>query len=134
MHRVYLAFSALLPACVVYADGVPPVQAHAPPSIEYADGSCYYDEGYRSFTWWFEADVTDTDGPYDVVAVWADVYDDWDGALVDSFELYREERAYWYSDWDQSSTGLDCDYYDYTVEFVAYDAADWHDSVAFEMF
>jgi hypothetical protein len=134
MRPALPAFAALLSSCIVYADGAPPTDYGQPPAIDFADGSCYFDEARRDFTWWFEAEVHDDRGPGNVVAVYADVYDDWDGSLADSFELYRDNAAYWYAEWDQASTGLDCEYYDYTVEFVAYDTDDWTDAVSFEMY
>ena len=55
--------------------------------------------------------------------------EEWDGTLVESFELFSTDDPYvWFSDWLGSSTWLDCFYQDYTVDIVAYDvldAIDW---------
>ena len=87
------------------------------PLVQWADASCYWDEGYRDAVWWFEADVVDSDGLDDVVAVYADVYDGFTGEWVDAFELYYDGGNTWYSAWQGRSTYLDCDYYDYVVDF-----------------
>ena len=51
-----------------------------------------------------------------------DVYDEFDGTLVESFELYEtNEPGIYFSDWLGRSTWLDCGYPDYTVDIVVYD-------------
>jgi len=86
----------------------------------------YWDHGYRDDIWEFEAMVDDPDGPYDVVAVWADVYDECRGGqLIESFELYPTNDPYiWFSDWLGSSTYLDPFSDCYSVDLVAYDSFD----------
>lgn len=89
---------------------------------------CWFDRGARDDVWTFEATVDDPDGPYDVVSVWADVYDDLSGELVESFELYpSDDPTFWYSDWLGSTTWLDCYYPFYSVDLVAYDSYDDYD-------
>ena len=113
-----------------HPDNTPPVN-HAP-NIQYADGGCYWDGNYRDDIWYFDADVTDPDGVYDVVAVYADVYDMYTGWLEDSFELFAtNDPIYWTSDWMGSSTWLDCDYGGYVVDIVAYDTLDAMDVESF---
>ncbi len=126
------AFASLsLGGCLVYGGGPRQVAVDSTsPYISYADASCYWDDGYRDYVWWFEADVDDPDG--DVQAVYADVYDNWDGSLADSFELYYEGDGTWYSAWQQWSTYLDCEYYDYTVDISAQDSWDNTDVVSFQ--
>ena len=69
--------------------------------------------------------MDDADGVYDVVSVWADVYDDWSGELVQTFELYpTNDPRVWYSDWLVSTTWIDCWYPSYSVDLVAYDSVD----------
>ena len=90
---------------------VPTVTNYAP-DVLWADAGCFYDGYERSDIWYFEADVDDFDGPFDVVSVWADVYDEWDGSWID---------------WLAYSTHLSCFYPDYTVDIVAYDAYEAYD-------
>jgi len=100
------------------------------PTITYADSGCFYDASVRDDIWYFEADVDDGDGPLDVVAVYADVYDGVTGAWVESFELLPTNNDYvWYSDFMASSTWLDCFYRGYEVDIVAYDAFEEFDVV-----
>ncbi|MFT4979649.1 MAG: hypothetical protein ACI8S6_005561 [Myxococcota bacterium] len=120
--------------CVVYSDVDEPgpvVNQPTPnfsPYINSADAGCYYDAGYRDDIWYFEADVDDGNGPLDVVAVYADVYDGYTGQWVETFELYPTNNAHiWFSDWLGSSTWLDCYYRGYEVDIIAYDAYDAFD-------
>ena len=131
-------FAALLPlalagGCVIHDHGDPepvPVEYNAPPYIEDVAAGCYWDDVAFDDIWYFEADVSDPNGVYDVVSVWADVYDEFDGTLVQSFELYPSDDPYfWFSDWYGSSTPMVCGYPDYTVDIVAYDSYDDYDVV-----
>jgi len=121
-----------LAGCTIYSyDTVEePVVVHSEPPVVYnslpivldAAAGVYWDDFYWDDIWYFEATVDDGDGPYDVVSVWADVYDDWNGQLVESFELYPTNDPYvWYSDWLGHSTWLDPFYRGYTVDITAYD-------------
>ncbi|MSQ02668.1 MAG: hypothetical protein EXR71_12395 [Myxococcales bacterium] len=120
-----LAPSALFASgCFVYTDAPthpddPPPQVA--PVIDWADASCYRDEALHDDVWWFEADIFDKNGLDDVVAVYADVYDGYTGDWVDAFALDYDGGNTWYSAWPARSTWLDCDYYDYIVDFVAED-------------
>lgn len=121
-------------ACIVYdspdhgggGGGGGTVVTNAPPWVD--DGAAYvtYDSFYNDDVWSFEAWVDDPNGVYDVVSVWADVYDDWaGGVLVESFELFpSEDPSFWYSDWYGSSTYLDPFWGGYSVDLVAYDVYD----------
>lgn len=144
MHRTLLiaALIAAAPACIVYTPGnggnggnggpryEEPVVVNYAPEILSAEAGCYWDGYYHDDIWYFEADVDDLDGLRDITQVWADVYDEWDGSLVESFELYPTDDPYlWFSDWLGSSTWLDCWYGNYTVDFVAYDAYEDYDVV-----
>lgn len=93
------------------------------PWVADAEAGVYWDNYNRDDIWYFEADTADADGVFDVVSVWADVYDEYaNAAYITSFELYpTDDPAYWYSDWLGRSTGLDPYYDGYTVDFVAYD-------------
>ena len=105
----------------------------AAPTITYADASCYWDRGYDDYVWYFEADVDDWDGTVEVAGVYADVYDQWTGEWVDAFELYPEAGITWYSAWVGQTTYLDCEYYNYTVEFTAEDVYGAQDIVDVEL-
>ncbi|MEQ1566007.1 MAG: hypothetical protein ABMA64_10250 [Myxococcota bacterium] len=125
---------AVAPACVVYdvdphphgGGGSTVVVTNAPPYVVSADAWVYYDPAYGDDIWAFEAMVDDPNGVYDVIGVWADVYDEYaGGVLVESFELYPTNDPYvWYSDWLGSTTYLDPFWPGYTVDFVVYDAYD----------
>lgn len=123
-----IGFISLTTGCVVYTDdghqNEPEPYVNYSPDITWAESGCYYDEYNHDFVWWFDTQVFDDNGHYDISAVYADVYGP--QGLVDSFELYNEtaDPNEWFSDWLQWSTYLDCYYGGYEVEFVAYDVYD----------
>ncbi|MCB9796810.1 MAG: hypothetical protein H6741_29265 [Alphaproteobacteria bacterium] len=135
MNRTFalLAVASLASGCVVVTDDndTPPAPVEYAPYVSYADAGCYWDDYNYDFIWWFEADVWDDNGQPDISEVWADVYDA-RGALVQSFQLFREtsDPAYFFSDWLQYSTALDCYYGGYEVDIVAYDRLGYYDAVA----
>jgi hypothetical protein len=117
-------------ACVIIDRGttvnpdpwVPPNRA---PVVFDAVSYCYYDAFNADDILAFEAWVDDPDGVFDVVSVFADVYDDRTGELVQSFELYPTDDPFgWFSDWLVSTTFVDCFYPFYSVDVVAYDQSD----------
>lgn len=119
-------------ACVVYESPGrfdDPVVTNAPPFVEGGAAYVTYDPFYADYIWSFEAWVSDPNGAYDVVSVWADVYDEWSGGrLVESFELYpSDDPNFWYSDWYGSTTFLDPFWGGYTVDLVAYDVYESYD-------
>lgn len=133
MNRIAPLGIALLPGCVVYSSDTvvhdPPgtvvvVEANHDPLVLDAAAWVYYDPFYHDDVWVFDAVVDDPDSPYDVIGVWADVYDEWAGGfLVESFELYpTDDPYYWASDWLGGSTFLDPFWPGYTVDLIAYDA------------
>ena len=100
-----------------------PVIVNYAPEVLDGEAGCYYDSYERDDIWYFEGYVDDPDGIGDVIAVWADVYDEYDGSYVESFELFPTNDPYvWYSDWLGSTTWLDCFYPDDTVDIVVYDS------------
>lgn len=110
---------------VYYEEEVIVVEQNVPPYVNWAQGGCYFDGYYYDDIWYFEADVDDANSPYDVTFVYADVYDDYTGAMIDTFELYPTDNPYiWFSDWLGSTTYLDCAYGGYSVDIVAYDSYD----------
>ena len=138
MVRVAIVSALLMAAtgCIIYDDGPdtvviqdtgspPVVVRNAWPTVYDGYSGCYFDRYNADDIWFFDAWVDDPDGVYDVVQVWADVYDDWSGQIVQSFELYPTDNpAEWYSDWLVGSTYLDCWYGGYSIDIVAYDASD----------
>lgn len=128
--------STLVSGCIVvdadddrcYDCGTHTVVNYAPELID-GEAGCFYDDYEIDDIWYFEAVVDDRDGLGDVTAVWADVYDEYNGELIESFELYPTEYGdVWYSDWLGRTTWLDCFYPDYTVDLVVYDSyedTDW---------
>ena len=132
MTRLNLALlavlSAALPGCYVVTDDTgpsgPPAAVNYPPEVTAGEAGVYWDDYNQDYIWYFQASADDPNGVYDVVDCWADVYDNYSGQLIDSFELYPTNDAYtWYSDWLSASTYLDPTYYDYSVDLTAYDAA-----------
>ncbi|TVQ92770.1 MAG: hypothetical protein EA397_06335 [Deltaproteobacteria bacterium] len=129
-----LALATIASGCIVYESDyrdqpvrrAPPAVVNYAPEILDADAGCYFDRTYRDDIWVFDAIVDDPNGPEDVIAVWADVYDEWDGSLVESFELFptQHDPYHWFSDWLGSTTWLICGYDLYTVDIVAYDQLD----------
>ncbi|MBN2798933.1 MAG: hypothetical protein JXX28_07270 [Deltaproteobacteria bacterium] len=123
---------ALTSGCVVYEHDVDPYDApyHQPvnyaPEVLRADAGVYWDDYNRDDIWYFEAEVEDSNGPRDVVEVWADVYDLYEDDLyIESFELYPTDDPWiWYSDWLGGSTWLDPYYHGYVMDIVAYDSVD----------
>lgn len=126
--------------CIVVEDDGPrgcydcgndaPIVTNYAPVIYGADAGCYYDGYERDDIWYFEADVDDADGLGDIHSVWADVYDEFDGTLVESFELFPTNTpGIYFSDWLGSTTWLSCGYPDYTVDVVVYDSFDDFDAV-----
>lgn len=120
---------AALTGCMVVADNdpqpapQPPVYVNHLPVVVDAAAYVYWDAYNYDDVWYFESMVDDLDGVYDVNQVWADVYDERSGTLVDSFELYPSQDPYvWWSDWLGSSTRLDPFNPGYTVDFTVYDA------------
>jgi hypothetical protein len=99
------------------------VYYNAAPVVLDAQAGVFFDDRAYDDVWYFDALVDDADGPYDIIGVWADVYDECrGGALVESFELYPTNDPYvWYSEWAGRTTFLDPFHDCYTVDFVAYD-------------
>ena len=131
-----LALAAAASGCIVHAydsydDPVLFVEdINMPPVVLDGYAGVYFDSYYYDDVWTFEVTCDDPDSPYDIVGVWADVYDEWRGGrLVDSFELYpTDDPLFWYSDWFGSTTYLDPFYRGYTVDLIAYDryeSFDW---------
>jgi len=114
---------ALFTGCVVEVGPDPQPAPNYMPFIEFADSGCYWDNHHGDHIWYFEADVSDGNGAYDVVEVWADVYNE-RGTYLESFKLFRETPApaYWFSDWLQYYSKLDCGWQDYSIDLIAYDA------------
>ncbi|MFK7931700.1 MAG: hypothetical protein AB8H79_26210, partial [Myxococcota bacterium] len=110
------AITALTSGCIVVDDTGPntrpaPVVVNYAPEVWDGEAGCYYDGYERDDIWYFEAVVDDLDGLGDVTSVWADVYDEFDGTLVESFELYpTDDPEVWFSDWLGRTTYLDCGY------------------------
>ena len=131
LARVLPVF-ALLGGCVIHESSdndccaqppppPPPPQNYAPDLYE-ATAGVYWVPSAREDVWYFDSTVDDPDGPYDVVSVWADVYDDWNDQYIESFELYpTDDPQRWYSDWLGHTTHLDPWYGYYSVDFVVYD-------------
>jgi hypothetical protein len=108
------------PSTVVVVDG------NDAPYVFDAEAGVYWDDWSFDDVWYFDAYVDDYDSPYDVIGVWADVYDECSGGyLVHSFELYpTNDPSYWTVEAYGSSTFLDPFWDCYTVDFVAYDVYD----------
>ena len=121
---VALLAPALLSGCIIHDNDGGRVPGNAIPDVQNAEAGCAWSDWNGDWIWYFEADAIDLDGPWDVVEVWADVYDT-RGDYIESFSLYRETVApeFWFSDWLQHYSYLDCIAGDYVVDIVAYDIA-----------
>lgn len=99
------------------------VETNSPPAVISADAGVYWDAAYFDDIWYFDAVVDDYNGAFDVLGVWADVYDECaGGVLVQSFELYPTSDPFvWSAEYFGSDTWLDPYYSCYTVDLVAYD-------------
>ncbi len=133
MNRALLAAAAALlslNACIVYDSDSAPAPVNYAPDINWAESGCFWDNVAYDWVWYFDADVTDPDGLGDVVDVYADVFDDYTGRLVDSFLLSDFGGGFWSTEWLQYQTYLDCSNGWYVVDFVAYDHYDAVDTYA----
>ena len=138
MPRPTLLSLALIPlttACYVDVDPGPDGGGgggpyNAPPYITYADAGCWWDGPSRDYIWSFEAEAGDPDGVYDVVEVYADVYER--GQWLESFDLWPDDYDpyFWYSDWYESSTWLYCGDPGYVVDIIAVDSFGDYDVVS----
>ena len=78
-------------------------------------------------TWNFAAQVSDPDGAMDIIAVQAEIWDEYaakDGArMVTALRMYQvtNDPYFWYVEDLPGNHGLDCGYGGYTVDFIAYD-------------
>lgn len=110
---------------IVDDPGTPPVVVNASPFVFDGAAGCYYDAFNADDILYLNAWVDDPDGTFDVVSVWADVYDDRTGELVQSLELFPTNHPQeWFSDWLVSTTWFDCWYPFYSIDLVAYDTYD----------
>ncbi len=135
------ALVAMLPACLIYTDSTPSgdyydpgpdvvIDYNAAPQMLDAQAGCFWDRRLQDDVWYFDATADDADGPYDIVEMWADVYDDITGELIESFELVPTEDPYlWSVEYMASSVYIDCWYPWYSVDFVAIDAYEAWDSL-----
>lgn len=129
-----LSFVALT-GCVVHTyDDDRPAPVYVPvnyaPQVVDASAGVFWDRRLQEDIWYFDAAVDDPDYVTDVVSVWADVWDERAGVLVESFELYPTNDPYiWYAEYYGRSTYLDPFYRNYTVDIVAYDTFDDFDSI-----
>ncbi len=121
MTRIALAALLALPACYVYDSDTRPAPINHSPDITWAEAGCFWDNAVYDWVWYFDADVLDPDGSFDVWEVYADVWDLRTNTMVDSFLLNDFGGGFWSTEWLQYETWLDCSYPDYVVDFVAYD-------------
>lgn len=129
-----VAIAAAMGGCVVYEQDA---EVHTVPVVEtvpvvVVDGAPWVDAAavWVGFDGWtyvvsFEAWVDDPMGPYDVSAVWVDVWDEWAGGFyVASYELLpTADPYYWAVGWDASAAGIDPFWGGYTADVVVYDLA-----------
>jgi len=120
---IALALAGSLAGCVVTVGPGYPGYEYGP-EIQDGQATCYWDNYNRDDVFFFDAIVWDYDNLGDITQVYADVYT-WDGYLVQTFDLYRDEydASYWWSDWLASTTALQCGGVQYDVDLVAYDYA-----------
>lgn len=108
------------------------VTPNDPPWVLWAEASCGADP-YGQWSWSFDAQVTDPDSPWDVLAVDAHVYDGWWGLWVDSFALQRtDDPEVWHTLREEEDTALYCGD-PYLIDFVALDSEGAADVYTVEM-
>jgi hypothetical protein len=115
---------AALTGCIfIDADNDP--AENGAPSVVSAEAGCYFDAVNNDDILDLYATVYDPNGLSDVSQVWADIYDEPTGELVQSLELFpTDDPAVWFSDWLVSTTSFDCTYPLWVIDFVAYDSSD----------
>jgi len=70
----------------------------------------------------FDAVVYDLDGVGDVAIVYVEIFDDYTGQFVDTFDLYPSTSFLWQADVAVRDTYLVPDFYaDYSVDFIVED-------------
>jgi hypothetical protein len=117
----------LLLALALVACGPETILAPAPPldlapKVLSAEGGCDGDGDGES--WIFRAQVDDEDGVDDIVEVDVIVYDETTDERVDGFTLLPEEDPHWWgATVAADDTVLECAYLNYSMDFVATDAA-----------
>jgi hypothetical protein len=123
--------AALTGCIIVDQDGPDTVVVEQPstpnraPTVFDGAAGCYWDSFNGDDILWLSAWVDDADGMHDIYRVWADIYDDRSGVLVQSLELFPGGSAQeWFSDWLVSTTAFDCFYPYYSIDLVAYDYAE----------
>lgn len=132
MWRAWLSLAVLLMASschVTFDDTWPDWTWNWDPIVLDGAAGCEWDAPSHGYVWYFEAEVDDLDGYDDIWGVEAHVYDDWRGGrLVDSFELGRTaDPWFWYAEWPEHTTRLDCHYAGYSVDLVVWDTYDGYD-------
>ncbi len=102
----------------VYVEGVDEA-----PMVREAWAACHT-EGIA--TWNFAATVDDPDGAMDIIAVQAEVWDEYADkgpSVVTRLRMFQvsDDPYFWYVEDLPGAHGLDCGYGGYTVDFIAYD-------------
>ena len=125
-----LALSFTATGCIVVTEGGPHTTLNHTPTINWADAGCYWDNYYYEDIWYFEANVSDFDGVYDVVSVYADVYDTYNGRWIETFELApTNDPSFWSSTWFADTTYTSCYYGGYEVDITAFDSFNDYDVI-----
>jgi len=130
MDRIPALLPLLALAACIFPSSPPPAPVNRAPVVAWAEAGCTWDPYAYDWVWWFDAEVGDPDGLADVWEVYADVIDEWNGEIADSFLLESWGDGYWSTEWFQYQTWLDCRYGPYLVEFVAYDVYEAYDVYA----
>ena len=125
-----LALSLTTTGCILVTEGEPHDTYNYAPTINWADAGCFWDSYYYEDIWYFDADVSDFDGLYDVVSVYADVYDTATGRWIETFELDpTNDPSFWSSTWFADTTYVSCYYGGYEVDITAYDTFNDYDII-----
>ncbi len=114
-------FIGMSVGCAAEAPVPTPVDDNARPAILSARIDCDGEAGEE--TWVLFAEVADPDGLDDVLEVTALVYDEATNALDETHVLVRLDGGQWEVRFPASSSGLDCSFDRYSVDFIAVDAA-----------
>lgn len=119
-----LSVSAIATGCIVYDDGGPPViiDSNAPAGFDVVAAEIDLGTSVANDWLYLDAEVYDPDGIGDISVVFVEIYDDYTGLMVDTFDLVPTTSFLWQADIPIRDTYLVPDFYpDYSIDFWVQD-------------
>ncbi len=114
-NALFLVSAAVLASGCVFVDNGPPVFDSVGALISLGVVP-------RDDVLLLDAEVFDPDGPGDVRFVYVEVFDDYSGQFVDTFDLFPVTGRLWQADVPIVQTFLDPRFYkDYSIDFIVED-------------